>query len=473
MDVSEKVKGQYHNNSIHKNLILRFPELNIDITNGEIHQESMSLKESILEDSNVEFVGCIASVFRIQINGVSANLKNQRIEVSIHTDDTEDEPVPLFHGIVDSVVLQSNRQSKELIAYDQLYTKGNLDVSAWYNGLTFPVTIKELRDSLFKFLGIEQEEQKLPNDDVIIKKEYEPATLKALNVIKAICQINGAFGIISRQNKFSYRILSNLMDTYAYPSTLLFPSQGLFPFNPQAVESRAARIAQEMKTESFGFYKNVNYEEYEVKPVNRLTIRQSENDAGVSCGSGENNYIIQGNIFAYRKSPEELRDIAKRIYTNVRGICYHPFESDNNGLPFIECGLDAVSYFMRDFSGGTQTFSVTTESSSMRNFYVFSRELTGIQALRDKYSAKGEEYQTEYVTDLQTQIDTVKQNIREEVKNELDNHDFTEKFEDYTYDKDYIDGMAKNQIKVESVVELPLNPAPNTIYLIQGEVTVT
>ena len=470
MEVSEKVKSQYHGNSIHRFLKLYFPELNLTIENDEIYAESMKLKESIIEKTNIEFVGCIASSFKVQVNGIQADLKGKRIEVSIYTTETENEPIKLFNGIVDSAMQQSNKRIKEITAYDRLYTQGNIDLAAWYNSLTFPITIKDFRDSLFTYIGIEQEEIKLPNDNVSIDKKYDPKTLKARNVIKAICQINGAFGIINRNDKFEYRILADLSATYAYPSVTLFPSNTLYPANPNVAESV---VKKEIDTESFSFYKTVNYEEFEVKPVDKLTIRQSEQDAGVSYGNGTNNYIIQGNMFTLGKSNSELLAMAQAVYKNVRGIYYYPYKSNNNGLPYIECGLDAVSYQMYNF----YPESARASSKTTRNFYVFSREMSGIQNLRDSYSAQGEEYQTEFITDLKTQIDTIKVDVKQEVENTLQDYDFSDQFSDFTYDKNYLDNQfsefENSQLKIVSVTALPATPDPNTVYLIQGEVTVS
>lgn len=470
MEVSEKVKSQYHGNSIHRFLKLYFPELNLTIENDEIYAESMKLKESIIEKTNIEFVGCIASSFKVQVNGIQADLKGKRIEVSIYTTETESEPIKLFNGIVDSAMQQSNKRIKEITAYDRLYTQGNIDLAAWYNSLTFPITIKDFRDSLFTYIGIEQEEIKLPNDNVSIDKKYDPKTLKARNVIKAICQINGAFGIINRNDKFEYRILADLSATYAYPSVTLFPSNTLYPANPNVAESV---VKKEIETESFSFYKTVNYEEFEVKPVDKLTIRQSEQDAGVSYGNGTNNYIIQGNMFTLGKSNSELLAMAQAVYKNVRGIYYYPYKSNNNGLPYIECGLDAVSYQMYNF----YPESARASSKTTRNFYVFSREMSGIQNLRDSYSAQGEEYQTEFITDLKTQIDTIKVDVKQEVENTLQDYDFSDQFSDFTYNKDYLDTQFGNietsQLKIVSVTALPATLDPNTVYLIQGEVTVS
>jgi len=469
MKVSEKTLNDYKNNSIKKHVTLHFPEIGVDVGMKQIHFESMNLSENLVDSKSIEFVGCISSKFKIKVNGLDEDVKGKKIVATISTENTQDEPVTLFNGIVDSAMKQSNKQIKEIVAYDELYTKGNIDVASWYKSLTFPITLKDLRDSLFAYIGLTQVETVLPNDSVSINCQYDPNTLQALSVIKAVCQINGAFGIINREGNFEYRILPDIMDYKGpYPSMTLFP-----PFYPGTGSNN-----REIKAEHFSFYKTVNYEEFIVKPVDKLTIRQSENDAGVSYGSGTNNYIVQGNMFTYGLSKDVLLTIAKNIYGNVKGFAYHPFTSDNNGLPFLECGVDAVSYMMIDYEA---TYAAQRSRSGavepvyrQQAFYILNRELSGIQALRDSYGASGEEYQTEFITDLQTQIDVVKQNVKEEVRSEIENYDFTDQFADFTYDKTSLDEKFDNmnQLNVLSVAALPANPDPNTIYLIQGKVTV-
>lgn len=470
MEVSTATKQAYKNNSIHKELTLEFPNLNLTIPHKQIYGERMRLKESIMDSNRVEFVGCISSMFEIQVYGVEEKLKNEFVRVSIKTEDTES--IPLFQGYVDSAKMQSNKNYKKITAYDILHNKGDIDVAAWYKSLIFPIALKNLRDSLFNYIGIEQVETALPNDDVSISKQYDPKSLKSLNVIKAICQINGAFGIINRQGKFEYRILAQNIIDAVYPSISLFPSQGLFPANPEVAEAMSQRVADEVQAEAFSFYRKVDFEEYEVKPVDKLTIRQSEEDDGITYGTGENNYIIQANIFTYGLSDAVLTQIAKNVYKNVKGVSFRPFKSSNNGLPWVECGLDAVTYYVTNPTGtGVVKLSDSTEEQNVTSFYVFDRELKGIQALSDSYSAQGDEYQSEFITDLQTQIDTIKKN------QDADKQYIEDYVGDYTYSQTEIDDMLQNfegggGFNVESVKELPENPDDNTIYLIQGIVVV-
>ncbi|MCM1219825.1 MAG: hypothetical protein NC548_35590 [Lachnospiraceae bacterium] len=447
MEISDKVRKAYYNSAKAKRITLYFPELDITIGRGRFYQESMSLSEQLVDSQSIEFVGCISSKFKIQVHNLKEDIKGKKIVVTIHTDDTEDEPIPLFSGIVDSAMKQSNKRIKEITAYDELYTRGNAEVTPWYKSLVFPATLKQIRDSLFDYIGLTQVEISLPNDDITIDKQYAPKSLQALSVIKSICQINGAFGIINRQGHFEYRILGKIEDSGLYPG--FYPGADAFP----GISTGALGL-DDISPEEFPFYRTVQNEEFKVKPVDKITIRQSEDEDGVTYGSGDNNYIIQGNMFTYGISADALSIVAANIYPNVQGFSYYPFRSENSGLPYLECGLDAASYMMIDWEKTENSNNVVYKQE---NFYILNRELTGIQALKDSYSAQGEEYQTEFITDLQTQIDSIKNDTQQIAQNTV---------KEYTYSKAEIDEMG-NKKWYKIVTAKPTSFEQGVIYFVR------
>ena len=375
MNVSEAVKNAYRENSIQKEVRIYFPDLDLTVETDQIDYESMELTESLSETESIEFVGCISSSFKITLHKVSENLKNERIEAYISSGNTEE--IPLFHGIVDDVSISADKSHKTLKCYDELYTKGNTEIAEWYKSIEFPITIGQFRNSLFSYVGITQAETILPNDDIEIEKQYSPNTMKALDAIMSICQINGVFGIINRENKFEYRT---------------------------SPKSETAQV-----TETIEFQKSLEFQEYVVNPVDKLTIRQTEQDEGVSYGDGDNNYIIQGNMFTLNLDEETLLQIAENIYPNVEGFYYTPFESDNNGFPWIEVGKDIVSYETYDYDNSTEEHAVY----KTLEFFILSRTLSGLQNLRDSYSAQGDEFQRIFITDLQSRVETIVEQINE------------------------------------------------------------
>lgn len=386
INVNETTKNAYRNGGLSNKLRINLPNWSIvtpeDIPSECIVFESMQLKEGLSESDSFEFIGCLASEFKVQLYGYTARpLKNELIYVYIQSGETEE--IPLFKGKVQEVDVESNSKYINITAYDWLYTVGQTDIAQWYNDLTFPISLKDFRDSLFNYLLLNQETTTLPCDNVMIEKQYEPQTLNALYVIKSICQINCRFGILDRDAVFTYRSLP---------------------------KSNAIIV-----DEAIAYYKAVEYKGYVVRPIDKLTIRQSSDEAGYSYGSGDNNYIIQNNFFTFNLSEEVMTDLVETLYSDVDDIIYYPFTSDSNGLPYIEVG-DVVEYSVYDYE--------RSESGSpvylTYDFIILSRTISGIQNLRDAYVAQGDELQNEFITDLQSmmenvnmQIDTLKEKVKE------------------------------------------------------------
>lgn len=375
MTVSSAVKEAYLSGD-HKNLSLYFPDLDLTIGHENIVAESMSLHESIFETESIEFVGCISSQFKIQVRNLHEDIKGQYIVVSITTDTTTSSPIPLFRGIVDGVDMSAKRNYKTITAYDELYSKGQIDVAGWYKSLNFPISISSFRNKLFEYVGLNQVYTALPNDSITIEKQYSPNELQAITVIKSLCQINGVFGIINRDGDFEY-------------ITILPP--------------------ETTPTETMDAYRDITFQEYVVQPVEKLVIRESSEDEGVSYGSGTNRYVIQGNFFAKGQNEETLFTMAENIYPNIDGFSYAPFNASSDGMPWVECGKDIIKYKIVDFENSTSGSVVY----KYKSFYVLNRILSGIQVLIDGYDASGDEYQHEFITDLQVSVDTIAEQIGE------------------------------------------------------------
>lgn len=412
---------------------IRLPELPSAyeyIPDASIVMDTMQLKESLSESDSIEFVGCISSQFQVQLNSLPTqcgDLKGKKIYVNIKSNETD--PIPLFHGYIDDVQMAANKNYKTITAYDELYVKGNRDIAYWYNSLTFPITLKQLRTSLFNYLGMTEKPCELIADNIEITKQYSPKTLKALYVIKSICQINGVFGIINRQGLFEYRDLAQ------YEST----------FVP--------------------WYKGLEYQEYDVNPVDRITIRQSSNDEGVSVGTGENTYIIQNNFFTYNMAEGNVSYIAEQLLNKIGGVIYKPFKSDNDGYPWVEVG-DMVGYYVYDFVNSSSGSDVYVPME----FICLNRTMSGIKALKDSYSASGDEYQREFITDLQSVVDTIATQV-EEMEGKLQNYLMSYVLFANTQDLTLNDGVTREIANTRFSASTPVQALLQVEYLMNIETT--
>ena len=288
----------------------------------------------------------------------------------------QDEPYQLGEYKVYSDKPTADRLYKDIVAYDAMYDILNAEVSEWYNSLTFPMTLRQFRDSFCTYVGVEQEEITLINDDMTVEKTIDPGELPGKTVIEAICEINGCFGHIGRNGKLRYVVLEQMIEGL-YPADDLYPSDDLYPADPMGTTEV-----------SRSHYISCQYEDFICQHIDKLQIRQEENDIGAISGTGNNCYIIEDNFLVYGKSAEDLQSIADNVLSVIGVVWYRPAQVEARGNPCLEVGDGILLHTTRE--------TIYT--------YILQRTLKGIQALRDSYTAEGEEYRNGQVNGLQKQI---------------------------------------------------------------------
>ena len=175
LDITDEIKQLYNLDSVNKTLILEFYEKKTDnvamltLSNENIISESMVLNESICDSETLEFGSVFASKFEIDLFNIDADLMGFYLKVYMVISNTEYK-MPLFNGKVESSKLQNNRRKRHIIAYDDVYNVLDTDITDWYVGLansysTQAYTIKNFREMLLDYLGLEYEEKSLINDD--------------------------------------------------------------------------------------------------------------------------------------------------------------------------------------------------------------------------------------------------------------------------------------------------------------------
>jgi hypothetical protein len=352
------------------------------ITNTELFSESMELTETLCSESELRFGACEASVIKFKIGNMLTSLIGKWITVKMYLNGNVSEPFQIGKYKVYSDKPTADRKWRDIVAYDALYDIINTNVADWYNTIlpneNSTVTMKVFRTGFLSHFGIEQEETDLVNDSMVVAKTIQPDAISGKDVITAICEINGCFGHITRDGKFKYVYLDRGIQG-VFPRNGLYPADDLFPMEPYTSNVGVN-----------GGYISAKYEDFSVKSIEKLQIRKEENDIGVIVGedNAQNAYIIEDNFLVYGKSTSELREIANKIYGNIRLIIYKPYNATLRGNPCFEVG-DAIRFITR---------------YDLIESYVFQRTLKGIQALRDNFSAKGVETYGQKVNSLHKSI---------------------------------------------------------------------
>lgn len=382
--------------SVDKQLNIVSDDGKINITNTELHQEKFELTESLCSESELTFGACEAGMIKFTVSNVFLPMKGKWLTAKMTLDGHEDKPFQIGRYKVYSDTPTADRTCRDVVAYDALYDILSSDVADWYNQVLpqkdSTVTLKQFRDSFFNHFGVEQEEVSLVNDEMIIEKIVEVTAsssgssdtaekstigeaMSGKEVLSCILEINGCMGNIGRDGKFRYVYLTQEMQGL-YPANDLYPADDLYPRNPKSTSISKSQ------------YISAQYEDYIVRTIDKLQIREKENDIGAIVGDGGNTYVIEENFLVYGKGTKELNEIGEKTLSKIKGIIYRPFSADCKGNPCLEVG-DAVR--------------LTTKYELIET-YILKRTLKGIQALRDDLEADGEEYRTSKVNGIQRSI---------------------------------------------------------------------
>ncbi len=346
------------------------------ITNDDLFNQEITLEESLCSSKELRFGACEASILKFKVANIVAPMSSKWINVKMVLNNHADAPFTIGRYKVAKDTVTADRRWRNITAYDALYDIIKMDVSAWYNTV-FPsndalITMEMFRNSFMSLFGLDQvlPAEGLVNDTMLIAKTISPEELSGGTVIRSICELNGCFGHIGRDGKFHYITLERNIQGL-YPRKDRYPSKQLFPKTPKTFPAGAKKS-----------YISDKYEDYLVKTIDKLQIRQEENDIGTIINeAGTNAYIIEDNFLVYGKSSEELEQIAGNIFKVITKLVYRPFSAEVKGNPCFEVG-DPVR--------------ISTQNKLVES-YVLERTLTGIQALRDNFAAKGQEYQSKDV----------------------------------------------------------------------------
>lgn len=384
--VSDETKAAYKSDASHKELVIRIPSAEITLTNSDIISDSLELKESIENSGNLSFQGCIASFFKIEcFKLLDPELEGSWIEADITADNTQ--TIPLFRGYISEVTNPTHEEYTTVIkAYDALYTINKLDVTAWYNGLSFPMTAMAFRNSFFARVGVTQVADYLPNDGITIQRTIEDKVITGGKIIKAICQFNGRFGRIGRLGRFEYVHLTEAAEAL-YPREDLYPDDDIYPADENAVD----RVSK-------AHYTDIDFEDYRVASITRVQLVAKDGQIVASVGSGDNTFTLKDNPLIWGMSAANLSAVARNLYNTVQGLWYVPSQVKAIGLPYVECG----------------DFIMMSARLSIVRSYVLSRTLKGIQAITDSFSADGDRKLPPYVPDVKTQVNANSQAITTE-----------------------------------------------------------
>ena len=349
----------------------------------------MMIEQSISDDSDIKFGGCIASRFEIDIANMP-DLTGGYITVFFTQAFTAptypgahlypgvaypggyagNQEFAVFSGDIISCKLNKNRITRHLVAYDRFYSRGQIDCTRWYQswwGNATWHTLGDLRQAVLSRFGINENNpgEALPGDNLEVAKF--DGTLTVIDILKTCCEISGCFMYFNGNGNIDYIYINS------------------------------EKYTGGANTEEYTFYKDFEYEEYEKQRFSHLLV-QGFAGGSVLVDCRDEGVELERNVYAIKDDilttgytadswvdpPNGWTAIATPIFgTDPFNVAYTPCRLTAGSRLWVELG-DKILVHQTVYDEQGSSTAETVESIAL------SRTIKGINALTDDITAEGE-----------------------------------------------------------------------------------
>lgn len=307
---------------------------------------------------------------------------------------------------------RTKRNSYKITAYDTM-SKLDADFSGWLhaNQAQFPKTIWQLVQLACQRAGVALASSGLPINSSYSVQAFYADDLTCRQIISWAAEAAGCYAHMNADGKLQFLTYTD--------------------------KRRTAKITPDGASNSTAYYADsLSYEDYTVKAIEKVQIRQSDSDVGViypDSTTATNTYAVQGNLLLTTGTEANLKTVAQNLYNVLKNVTYTPCKVSVPSSSGLACGQivhvkdargrEFDTYLMSaTISSGKASFesvgSASRESSSAVNSQSY-KNLTG-KMLEIKTSVDGLEVKasdlTGKYTDLKATVDGLSAEVKKDTK---------------------------------------------------------
>ena len=276
---------------------------------------------------------------------------------------------------------RTKRNSYKITAYDTM-SKLDADFSGWLraNQAQFPKTIWQLVQLACQRAGVTLASSSLPINGSYSVQAFYADDLTCRQIISWAAEAAGCYAHMNADGKLQFLTYTDKRST--------------------------VKITPDGASNSTAYYADsLSYEDYTVKAIEKVQIRQSDSDVGViypDSTTATNTYAVQGNLLLTTGTEANLKSVVQNLYNVLKNVTYTPCKVAVPSSSGLACGQivhvkdargrEFDTYLMSaTISSGKASFesvgSASRESSSAVNSQSY-KNLTG-KMLEIKTSVDG------------------------------------------------------------------------------------
>lgn len=260
---------------------------------------------------------------------------------------------------------RQTRNTYKIYAYDAVSRLDGIQ-SAWLRSIQgqFPMSLWAFAQAVAARCGVEIANAALPRSGDYQVQAFYADDLTGRQLLAWVAEAACTFLRATPSGRLEFawyteRVAPGIGPTAGQAWTALSPAGELL----ETADGEVWTFGQEQ----LGYYSGgLSYEDYETAPIDKVQIRQTDDDVGVlypADETGTNALVILGNLLLTTQTADALRPVAQAIYETMQGVTYTPLSVD---IPYTA-----------DAPAPGEIITVTDAYDRQMQTYVMSRTIAG------------------------------------------------------------------------------------------------
>ncbi|MDY5326971.1 MAG: hypothetical protein SPH42_09040 [Gemmiger sp.] len=260
---------------------------------------------------------------------------------------------------------RQTRNTYKIYAYDAVSRLDGIQ-STWLRSIQgqFPMTLWAFAQLVARRCGVEIANDTLPRNGDYQVQAFYADDLTGRQLLSWVAQASCTFLRSMPDGKIGF-------DWYTdHARSRIGPGSGsawtALDLSGQLLATADGEVWTFAQPQAGYFSGTLSYEDYTTAPIDKVQIRQSDDDVGVlypADETGTNALVIQGNLLLTTQTADALRPVAQAIYETMQGVTYTPMRVE---IPYTS-----------DAPSPGEIITVTDAYGRQMQTYIMSRTISG------------------------------------------------------------------------------------------------
>ena len=260
---------------------------------------------------------------------------------------------------------RQTRNTYKVYAYDAVSRLDGIQ-SAWLRSIQgqFPMSLWAFARLVAQRCGVTIANDALPRSGAYQVQAFYADDLTGRQLLSWVAQASCTFLRATPDGRLEFAWYVARRYEMIGPSAALRP--GYVRLADRILGTSAGELYRVQFQQQAYLQDSLSYEDYETAPIDKVQIRQTDDDVGVlypADETGTNALVIQGNLLLTTQTADALRPVAQAIYETMRGVTYTPMRVD---IPYTS-----------DAPAPGEIISLTDAYGRTMQTYIMSRTISG------------------------------------------------------------------------------------------------